>query len=157
MTTAELTLRRFWNVPQARVFVFGFLYWLAFVLVLEPGNIMGTNGHLHLTQETLRILGASALGMAATPSLLAQIRRFPVEGESRWRNLAIQIAASALTAAGMIAASCVLASWFLVSEHRPLALALREEFETSLEHRVLFHSGLRRHRPCHAVLLHQLG
>jgi DNA-binding LytR/AlgR family response regulator len=131
MTTAEVTARRFWNnpPPQARALALGFLYWLAFVLVLEPGNVAGANGLLRLTQETLRILGASILGMTVTPVLLAQVRRFPVEGEDRWRNLAIQIAATALTAAGMIAASCVLACWFLASEHRPLALALREEFE----------------------------
>jgi len=131
MTTAEFAARRFWDKPppQVRALALGFFYWLAFVLVLEPGNVMGADGLLHLKQETLRILGASMLGMAATPVLLAQVRRFPVEGEGWWRNLAIQIAATAVTAAGMIAASCVLACWFLTSEHRPLALALREEFE----------------------------
>ncbi|HTS15958.1 MAG TPA: LytTR family DNA-binding domain-containing protein [Verrucomicrobiae bacterium] len=128
MTTAELTGH---SLPSLRSLALGFLYWLAFVLVLEPGNVMGAGGHLHLTQEAIRILSASALGMAATPLLLAQVRRFPVEGEHRWRNLATQAAASALVAAGLIAISCVLACWFLASEHRPLALALREEFETN--------------------------
>lgn len=128
MTTTELTAP---HPPHLRTLGLGFLYWLAFVLVLEPGNVMGAGGHLHLTQEALRILGASALGMAATPLLLAQVRRFPVEGECWWRNLMIQTATSAVTAAGLIAVSCVLACWILPSEHRPLALALREEFETN--------------------------
>lgn len=114
---------------RVREAALGFVYWLVFLLVLEPGNIFGdVHGQLHWTPEILRIAGASALGAVATPFLLAQVRRFPIDGRDAWRNAAIQIAGGALMAAGLIAISCVFAVWLLPSEHRPFALALREEF-----------------------------
>jgi len=115
-----------------RLFALGFVYWLAFVLVLEPGNILraGDNG-LVLVQEVLRIGGASLIGAAVTPAIFAAVRRWPMEGPP-WRRHAIVLAvASLLLAAGLIVVSCLLADRLLASEHRPLGTALIEEFLTN--------------------------
>jgi hypothetical protein len=111
--------------------IFGFVYWLLFLLVLEPDNIlraMHMGGGLVWTQELLRITAASTLGAAITPLLLVQVRRFPIEGNIWWRNAVIQVVGSAIMAAGLIVVGCLLADRFLASEHRPLARALGEEF-----------------------------
>ena len=108
----------------------GFAYWLAFLLSLEPGNIasaVGTGIGVAWLEETRRILAASLLGCAATPLLLEQVRRFPVGGPRWRRNVLVQGLGSVAAAAGLVAISCVLASWFLPSERRPLGLALRQE------------------------------
>ena len=111
-------------------FVMGFGYWLVFLLALEPGNLLEMSrggAQIPWDQEALRIVGASVLGASATPVLLLLIRRFPVEGEARWRNAAIHLAACVLLAFGLIVASCLLAGWWLADEHRPLVRAIREE------------------------------
>ena len=111
-------------------FVMGFGYWLAFLLVLEPGNLleMSRGGSpIPWDQEALRITGASLLGACATPALLLLIRRFPVEGEGRWRNGAIHLAACILLAFVLIVVSCLLAGLWLADEHRALAQAIPEE------------------------------
>jgi two-component system LytT family response regulator len=108
----------------------GFLYWLVFLLSLEPDNVaraLQAGASLKWSQEAVRILAASLLGCAATPLFMEQVRRFPIEGRY-WRRHAVLQAFGAVTlAAGLIAMSCVLANWFLVTEHRPFDLALREE------------------------------
>jgi len=113
---------------------FGFLYWLAFLLVLEPDNAMRafqSGEHLQWSMETFRILGASVLGCAVTPLVFEQIRRFPVEGAKWRRNLAIQILGCVLTGSGLILVSCILADWFLPTEHRPFDQALGEELASN--------------------------
>ena len=108
----------------------GFLYWLVFLLSLEPDNIARAwhaGEGLKFSQETMRILGASLLGCAATPLLLEQVRRFPIEGAQWRRNAILQCVGSIVVAAGLVAVSCLLADRFMPSEHRPLGLALREE------------------------------
>jgi LytTr DNA-binding domain len=113
------------SVP--RMLGVGFLFWLAFLLSLEPGNIIRAGADLAWSQETMRILGASLLGSAATPLLLELVRRFPVEG-TQWRRRALLHAlASAAIAVGLIFISCVLAGLFLPTEHRPFGSALGEE------------------------------
>jgi hypothetical protein len=108
----------------------GFVYWLAFLLSLEPGNVAravraGTS--LHWSQETLRILGASLLGCAATPIPLDLVRRFPVEG-ARWgRNLIVQCICGLALAAGLIVVARVLADAFLAVPRLPFASALGED------------------------------
>lgn len=105
----------------------GFLFWFAFLLSLEPGNIIRAGANLQWSQEMTRILGASILGAAATPLLLDLVRRFPVEG-AHWRQrVLLHATADVAIAAGLIFVSCVLADWFLPAEHRPFGLALREE------------------------------
>jgi hypothetical protein len=116
-------------VRPPRVLVVGFAYWLLFLLVLEPGNIMNAGGQLVPGQEVLRILGASLLGACSAPFLLAMAGRYPVEGPSLWRNIAIQIAGCIGIAAVLVAISCVLADWFMAAEHRPFLIALQQEME----------------------------
>ena len=117
-------------LADPRWLALGFVYWLVFLLSLEPDNVMRAlraGAGLAPSQETLRILGASLLGCAATPLLLALVRRFPVEGP-RWRRRALlQGLGSVAISAGLIAISCVLADWFLAGEHRSLGVAIGEE------------------------------
>lgn len=119
------------HISLGRQFALGFLYWLFFLLVLEPDNVvralrMGSG--LLWSQEVMRIAGASLLGASVTPLLFTLVRRFPLEGKDGWRNGAVQAVGAMALAAILIAASCILAALFLVSEHRPLLRALGEEF-----------------------------
>ena len=112
-----------------RAWILGIVYWLAFLMVLEPGNIFGSGGKLVVSQEILRITAATLLGTSVTPLILTLVRRFPVEGKAVWRNAAIQLAASLLLSAVLIAVSCVLAEWLLANEHRPFRKALVQEYQ----------------------------
>ena len=114
----------------ARHIAFGFLYWLAFLLVLEPDNILRTiqaGMRLAWGEEAARIAGAAVLGGLASPLLVALVQNYPIEGTARWRHAAIEVFSSALVAAALIFVSCVFADWLMPSEHRPFASALREE------------------------------
>jgi hypothetical protein len=114
----------------ARQIALGFLYWLAFLLVLEPDNILRSiqaGFGLAWGEEVARIAGASMLGGLASPLLLGLVQNYPIEGTARWRHAAIEACGSALTAAGLIFLSCVFADWFMPSEHRPFLTALRDE------------------------------
>jgi hypothetical protein len=108
-------------------FCLGYVYWLGFLLVLEPGNILGSGGGLAWSQETIRILGAALLGGGITPALLALVRRYPIEGKLLWRHALIQAGVTIGFAAGLILLSCLLAPLFLESERRPFGRALKEE------------------------------
>lgn len=101
----------------------GFPFWLAFLLVLEPGNVIRAMdaGHaLAWDREAVRILGAASLGATSAPWLLALVRRFPIEGGSLWRHLVIHGATTAAAAFVLIALSCLLAAWFQVGDSRLL-------------------------------------
>ena len=114
----------------AREIAFGYLYWLAFLLVLEPDNILRAvqaGAGLAWTEEIARIAAASLLGGLAAPLLLALVRNCPIEGTARWRHAAIEAGSSALIAVALIFVSCVLADRFMPSEHRPFLTALRDE------------------------------
>ncbi|MEJ0042149.1 MAG: hypothetical protein WDM81_07990 [Rhizomicrobium sp.] len=130
-------------------FALGFAYWLALVLVLEPGNAMRA-GDLPLGREALRLAGAGMLGAAITPLVFALTRRFTVEGEARWRRAAIHLACDLGLAAGLIVAAGVLA-WLFGIDQRPLGFALRDQLAvdglllafavvglTAIAHAVLF-------------------
>jgi len=114
----------------AREVGFGFLYWLAFLLVLEPDNVLrmiDAGGGPGWREEIARIAVASLLGGLASPLLLALVRNYPIEGSAIWRHAAIETAAAALISFVLIFVSCVLADWFMPSEHRPFLTALRDE------------------------------
>lgn len=114
----------------AREVGFGCLYWLAFLLVLEPDNVLRmiqAGGGPGWGEEVARIAGASLLGGLASPLLSALVRNYPIEGTATWRHAAIEAAAGASMSFVLIFVSCVLADWFMPSEHRPFPAALRDE------------------------------
>jgi len=99
-----------WLVPP----LYGFLYWLVFLLVLEPDNVLRATqaGYvLPFGLEAARIVVAALLGAVATPALTWLTRRFPLVGASRWRHVAIHLVGNACLAFLLIVASCFLAAW----------------------------------------------
>jgi hypothetical protein len=108
----------------------GFAYWLAFLLVLEPGNVSRAMGGLSLSHEMARIAAAALMGSSVTPLILASVRRFPVEGPSVWRNAGIQLAVSLALGAGLMVISCFVAE-LMFGQQRPFVSALRREFENN--------------------------
>ena len=122
------------RLTSLRPLLWGFCYWLVFLLVLEPDNVLRavTIGEpLLWPAVVVRILGAAALGASATPVLLLLVRRYPVEGTGWMRRLGIQICGSAVISAVLIFISCIIADWFLASEHRPFMRALPEELQAN--------------------------
>ncbi len=113
-----------------REIAFGLPVWVAFLLVLEPGNVaraIEAGGTLAWDKEVVRIFGASLLGASSTPLVLALMRRFPIERGNLWRHLTIQSLGGAGIALGLIVVSCILAAWFGIGDSRPVLTALPGE------------------------------
>ena len=107
-----------------------FLYWIFFLLALEPGNILHASsmGHpLDFDDEALRICGAALLGCSTAPLLLVLSRRFPISGARAWRSIVIHSAGAAALSCALIVASCVLAAWVLMGQIVPSASEVRSE------------------------------
>lgn len=122
------------QLSLAQQLALGFCYWLAFVLVLEPDNILKAtqaSQTLAWTQELIRIAGASTLGASVTPVLFALVRRYPIEGPEWIKRAAIELICCTLISALLIGVSCLLADWLLASERRPLGVALPQEFQAN--------------------------
>ena len=112
-------------LDRSREITLGFLYWLSFLVALEPGNLLAFRGELPFGDEAMRIAGASLLGALSTPIVLALVRRFPIEiGPRLSRHLAIHGASAVATAFALIALSCALAPWLQVGDTRPFLVAL---------------------------------
>lgn len=108
--------------PWLRSFGYGFLYWLVFLLVLEPGNVLHAHdmGHtLDLGSEAARIGAAALLGSSISPVLLALTRRFPLPGPSGWRNAGIHAVGTVGLSFALIVLSCFLAAWVLTGQALP--------------------------------------
>jgi len=100
--------------PWLRQGAYGFAYWLLFLLVLEPGNLLRASEAgipLGLTHETTRMFGAALIGALATPPLVLLGDRFPLSGHHHLRNLLVQALGVGGMALGLILLSCVLAAW----------------------------------------------
>ncbi|MDE2154440.1 MAG: LytTR family transcriptional regulator [Xanthomonadaceae bacterium] len=100
----------------------GFLYWIAFLLVLEPDNVLRARqaGHpLTWPLETLRIGVAGLLGAPTATLLLYLTRRFPVTGSRILRHATFHLAAAAVLSVLLILISCVLVAWALKHEWVP--------------------------------------
>ena len=72
-----------------------FLYWLAFLLVLEPGNSLRAHQlgqTLSLPHEALRIVLAALLGTTVTSAVQGLVERFPLRGPDLGRRLLIHAA-----------------------------------------------------------------
>lgn len=99
-----------WLVPP----LYGFLYWLVFLLVLEPDNVLRASQEgytLPFGIEAARILAAALLGAFATPMLMMLSRRFPLVGVDRWRHVAMHLLGNAGLGFVLIVASCFLVAW----------------------------------------------
>jgi two-component system, LytTR family, response regulator len=107
-----------------------FLYWIVFLLALEPGNVLhaGSMGHaLEFDDEALRICGAALLGCSTVPLVLVLSRRFPISGTRDWRNIAIHSVGAAALSFVLIVVSCVLAAWVLMGKAVPSSAEVRSE------------------------------
>jgi hypothetical protein len=121
-------------LPAARLawlrdFALGAGYWLVFVLLLEPGNVMAAQHAgraLDPAREAVRMAGAALLGASGTPLVLWLVRRHPIRSLRAWRTAALHAANCALLAAVLIVASCPLAAW-IIGEPASLAEAIRAE------------------------------
>ena len=107
----------------------GFFYWLAFVLVLEPGNLMRWTppDAAAWAHEGFRLLGAGVLGAAATPAILALARRAPIEAPMIWRRGVLHLTFGLAMTLALIVASCLLARVFPHAAGRPLWRDIGEE------------------------------
>lgn len=115
-----------WLRPHAWVM----LYWLAFLLVLEPGNIQRANQAgqaLSLPHEAVRILVAALLGATVTSAVRTLLERYPLHGPGRGRNLLIHAAGAAGLALTLILASCLLAAWVFGGRWLPSGDEIRDQ------------------------------
>lgn len=113
-----------------------FVYWLAAMTMLEPGNVAGAlDAGLQPPWglEALRLVVAGLLGAAATPAMLFLIDRYPVGGGNGWLHAALQGLGVLVLAPALIVVSCVLAAWLLQGRIAPSpAYVGRELFANSL-------------------------
>jgi hypothetical protein len=108
--------------PWLRTAGYGYLYWLVFLLALEPGNVLRAHnmGHtLQLDIEVARICVAAFLGASVSPLLVALTRRFPLPGSRGWRNASIHAVGAVGLAFVLIVVSCFLAAWILLGDALP--------------------------------------
>lgn len=116
--------------PWLRSFGYGLLYWLVFLLVLEPGNVLHAHdmGHaLDFGSEAARIGAAALLGSSISPLLVALTRRFPLPGPSGWRNAGIHAAGTVGLSFALIVLSCFLAAWILTGQALPSLADVRDQ------------------------------
>jgi two-component system, LytTR family, response regulator len=101
---------------------YGYLYWLVFLVALEPGNVLRalSMGHtLQLDIEVARIGVAALLGASVSPLLVALTRRFPLPGSRGWQNASIHALGAVGLAFILIVVSCFLAAWMLLGDAFP--------------------------------------
>jgi len=105
-----------------------YLYWIVFLLALEPGNVlhaMNLGRPLEFDTEALRICLAALLACSSAPLLIALTRRFPLSGVRRARHIAIHATGAAAIAFVLIVISCFLAAWILMSKPLPSMSEIR--------------------------------
>jgi hypothetical protein len=114
------------SLPRLSEFALGFAFWLALVLVLEPGNALRAEGALPVGQEIVRLVAAGLLGAAITPMVFALTRARPVEGEARIGRAALHAASNAGLAVALVLVAGILA-WLFGFDRRPLGAALLDQ------------------------------
>lgn len=110
-----------WPAP-VRTHAWVMLYWLAFLLVLEPGNIQRASQAgqaLSWSHEAIRILVAALLGTTVTSAVQALVERFPLRGPHRRRHLLIHATGVAGLALILVVVSCLLAAWIFAGQWLP--------------------------------------
>ena len=119
-------------LDRSRELALGFLYWLTFLVALEPGNVLNAGGGVSPLNEFLRIVGAALLGALSAPAVLALMRRFPIEaGAVCPRHLLVHGVGAAVLAFGLVATSCLLAPTFGVGDTRPFLTALPSHLQAN--------------------------
>lgn len=117
--------------PRVRDCSYGLLYWLVFLLVLEPDNVsraISAGTSLALDHEILRILCAAMIGAAVTPLVTGLVRKFPLMGKgSRRRHGMVNALAILGLALALIVVSCFLAAWGFEKKWHPSLLEVREQ------------------------------
>jgi len=114
---STLSLPRLDRLSSPGWLAVGFLYWLALVCALEPGNLAAASVPPPWLREVTRLLAAGALGAAATPAVLALAR-----AGNRIRGLGVLALAFAL-----IVVSCWLEAWLLDGRAAPSLGEIRQE------------------------------
>jgi len=119
---APPALKRCSHPAWCRLLGGGLVYWLVFLLVLEPDNLRraSQSGHpLPLDHEALRIAVAAMLGASVTPLLARFVQHAVPLSRARWRHslrLGLQLGALSL---GLVLLSCVLAAWVFDAQAWP--------------------------------------
>lgn len=126
---SSLSLPRFDRLSGSGWLAVGFLYWLALVCALEPGNLAAASVPPPWLREVTRLLAAGALGAAATPAVLALAK-----AGNRARGLGVLALAFVL-----IIVSCLLEAWLLDGRAFP---SLREVGQELAANFVLLVFGL---------------
>jgi hypothetical protein len=93
MTYAVKTSLKDWRLRVAGA---AFLFWAAYLVSLDPGSLVrgiGADARAPIGEEVMRITGASLLGSIAALLQFPLVGRFPVVGQWRLANLAIQLSA----------------------------------------------------------------
>jgi len=114
---------------------FAFVYWVAFMGALTPGNIQnGLNAGVapDWSREVVRLTAAGILGASVTPLLLKLAARLPVASNARWRSLALQALALAVLAAALVLVSCVLAAWLFAGHVAPTFEAVAAQMRADM-------------------------
>jgi hypothetical protein len=107
-----------------------FLYWVIFLLALEPANVLHARsmGHsLELDVEALRICVAALLACSTAPLSMGLARRFPLRGARHRRGFAVHGLAAAVLSFVLILTSCVLAAWLLQGQAVPAMADIRSQ------------------------------
>jgi len=105
-----------------------FLYWVVFLLALEPANILRARDMgrtLEFDIEALRIGVAALLACSSAPLLIWLARRFPLSSVPRARCLTVHAAGVAGISLVLIVISCFLAAWILMAKPLPAVAELR--------------------------------
>ncbi len=121
---STLSLPRLDRLSSPGWLALGFLYWLALVCALEPGNLAAASVPPPWLREVTRLLAAGALGAAATPAVLAL-----AGAGARARKLGpvARVAGVLALAFALIVVSCLLEAWLLDGRAAPTLGEVRQE------------------------------
>lgn len=108
----------------------GWLFWLGFLLLLQPGNIVRAEAAdmpAPLAEEVIRIILASILAGATAPLQFRLVRVFPVAGVLRLRNLFIHFMALAGLSLFLIVVAAMLAPFILAPDNPRLQTPITDQ------------------------------
>jgi hypothetical protein len=128
MSHAEQNLSHRSNLPIW--LLVGFLFWIAFLLVLQPGNVaraMLAGNPLSVGREAVRIIGAAVIGVASTPVVLALSRRYLTNGAHRLRHAFFLLIWLIALAGALNIVSSFVATWIFDHRWLPDAIAVRDQ------------------------------